>query len=143
MKIRRKVQDKSKWRKKFAWLPTQVDKTEKEYGVVWFESYFQKAGFVNGTWIRHSKGEYMRKTLKGDLEPKTVITDSDTFWIDNSAPRTITLGDLNIAGSTTTVFKDSDAQWTIHGDGFTLGEEDFQIELDFAYDSSIEKGKSK
>ena len=122
MKIRRKKQNKKEWHKRFAWLPTKVDDTEKDYGVVWFEQYFRKEGFQKGTWIKHSKGEWMRKKLKGDFDKPT----AEFTFTGAASTSTITLNDLN-----TTTFIDS-GQVLYYIDGEEKSEEeDLQEEFDF------------
>lgn len=137
MKIRRKKKNLKEWHKRFAWLPTKVDDTEKEYGVVWFEQYFRKQGFQKGTWTKHSKGEWMRKKLKGDFDKPS----GDVSFVGGS---TLTINDLN----TTTTFIDTGQ--TVYFNPpeekdpqqeFDFGDEDFTVEFSFDYDTSKKQQK--
>jgi len=108
--IRNKRQHEENWHKKFAWLPTIVDETDKSYAVVWGETYMRKLREnmmiydsrkkMKKHWRSMSKTEYLKQKLAGTLEPRHLKDSEDMAMAQTQqAPSTIGKSQNRSAGA--------------------------------------------
>lgn len=96
-RARLKREYKLNWHKKFAWLPTIVDETDKSYSIVWGEIYMRRMldrsrelysprdpPSKKKQWSRISKTEYLKQKLAGTLPPLTRTLSENVGYADDA-----------------------------------------------------------